>query len=149
MPKFNPSYNGSYYLERLYNQELAISLIGSAVEYLKTIEFDAIAFSGMSGALSAIPIAYKLNKPLILVRKKSDTPKTRHSNCEVEGCNNARTYIIIDDFISSGATVKYILKQMWKFTPSAKCLGVVELNSFGRGAGHCKLTDIKYLKEKE
>lgn len=71
-------------------------------------EFDAIAFSGMSGALYAIPVANALNKELLIVRKKEG----HHSGMKMEGyystSNDAR-YIIIDDFTDSGTTLVRII----------------------------------------
>ncbi len=76
--------------------------------------FDAIAFAGMSGAIIAPMVAYKLNKPLIVVRKESDTSISgnSHSSRMVEGCIFARTYLIIDDFIDTGNTIKRIIDQI-------------------------------------
>lgn len=70
--------------------------------------FDAVAFTGMSGALIAPDIADKLKKQLILVRKKDK----KHSCYDVEGYYGGSKYIIIDDGISSGDTIKYIKKQI-------------------------------------
>lgn len=66
--------------------------------------FDAIAVSGYSAALVAPIIAHRMKKNLILVRKDSES---RHSTYLVEGPVNQR-YIIIDDIIDSGHTLKFI-----------------------------------------
>ncbi len=68
-------------------------------------EFDAIAVRGMSGSLVGPQIAMNLDKQLIIVRKE-----TSHSCSKVEGyfSNNTR-YIIVDDFIGTGATVRSII----------------------------------------
>lgn len=95
-----------------------------AIKALKRREFDAIAFRGMSGAVAAPTIALALHKNLILVRK--DEEKT-HSTYVVEGCNSTLRYVIIDDFMVTGDTVRAIRKQVFKFAPQAQCIGVLAI----------------------
>lgn len=75
------------------------------------IKFDSIAFTGMSGALIAPLVAYKLKKNLVMVRKPSDE---NHSNMTVEAENVGNRYIIIDDLIFSGKTIINLVKTMDK-----------------------------------
>jgi adenine/guanine phosphoribosyltransferase-like PRPP-binding protein len=69
-------------------------------------KFDTIAFRGMSGALVVPEVAAKINKPMLMIRKSDG----HHSSWSVEGNTNLKSYIIIDDLIASGATVKNILE---------------------------------------
>lgn len=69
-------------------------------------KFDAIAFRGMSGAIVSGCVALSINKSLIMVRKPGD--KT-HSGLKVEGDYNAKRYVIVDDLISSGDTVREMI----------------------------------------
>lgn len=71
------------------------------------IKFDSIAFTGMSGALIAPLVAYKLKKNLVMVRKPSDK---NHSSMTVEAENVGKRYIIIDDLIFSGKTIINLVK---------------------------------------
>ncbi len=66
------------------------------------LKFDAIACRGVSGLLIAPIVAMRLNKTLIVVRKGEKT----HSCYVVEGDHAAKRYLILDDFIASGATVR-------------------------------------------
>lgn len=91
-----------------------------ASAFLSDLDFDSIAFRGMSGALIAPAVAANLNKNIILVRKN----ETRYSTLEVEGPIGPQKYIIIDDFVHTGATVKAILEAIKKFEPLAKCQGL-------------------------
>jgi hypothetical protein len=78
-------------------------------------DFDAFAFRGNSGALLAAPLAVKMEKSLILVRKTKDTS---HSGLLVEGDLGARRYIIVDDMICSGDTVRAIISgihKVWEY----------------------------------
>jgi orotate phosphoribosyltransferase len=88
-------------------------------------QYDSIAFMGMSGALIAVPIAQSLRKPLIMVRKNI---KDCHSRCTVEGNIACKNYIIIDDLICSGDTVKRVQKKIFEWAPRAHCVGVLEVN---------------------
>lgn len=76
--------------------------------------FDAIAFSGMSGAAVAPILAYLLSKGLIIVRKQSDLEADNsHATGVVEyGGSEWQRVLIVDDFVSSGSTVKRIMEKI-------------------------------------
>lgn len=126
----------AYYLMNVLPLANMIKQSKMAVKALKNYEFDAIAFTGLSGALTAIPVSLALKKPLIAVRKPRDD---RHSSRLVEGYIKAKTYIILDDFVASGATARRIYKAIKEFSPNAKCLGVLEVSN---------INDIKLAKYK-
>ena len=94
--------------------------IEAAVHVLKHYEFDALAFRGMSGALIAPSVALRLNKSMILVRKENDDS---HSGMCAEGDKTARTYIIIDDFQSTGYTAHKTFKGVQTFAPNSVFIG--------------------------
>jgi adenine/guanine phosphoribosyltransferase-like PRPP-binding protein len=96
-----------------------------SVEALKNHKFDTIAFSGMSGAILAPAVALKMNKALALVRKMADSS---HSKSRVEGNCAVNKYVIIDDFIETGATRDYIQEMMSGFAPKAKCIGLLAVS---------------------
>ncbi len=102
--------------------------ITKAAKFLKAngIEFDAIAFRGLSGALLAAPLAARLKKELILVRKDED--KT-HSAFRVEGFRATKRYIIADDLISTGATCQAITEAIKNFAYHAVCVGALVFNN--------------------
>lgn len=94
---------------------------------VRKMNFDTIVFRGMSGALIAPTIAHKLNKNLLLVRKKDEG---RHSTYEIEGFTNIKKFIIIDDIICSGNTVAQIFKSLSaKDIDPTKCQSLVLYNS--------------------
>ncbi len=78
------------------------------------IQFDTVVFRGMSGALIAPIVAHKLGKNLILCRKKSDDSHSGQGICE--GWRGNCQYIIIDDFICSGATIRATLDAMKQYS---------------------------------
>lgn len=89
------------------------------------LEFDSIAFSGMSGAMFAPLLAHVLKKELVMVRKGADLPDRGHSAFVVEGYAAVKRYVIVDDLVSTGATVKYIHGHILQdFANDAKCVGV-------------------------
>ena len=95
------------------------------------LEFDAIAFSGMSGAMFAPILAHILKKEIIMVRKRADMPERGHSSFGVEGYAAAKRYVIVDDLVSTGTTARYIHGHISQdFAPDAACVGV-----------YCYLTD--------
>lgn len=85
------------------------------VRLKKELKFDAIAFSGSSGSAVAFSLAAKHKIPLIYVRKRNEKS---HSYSQVE-CNvkdlQIKTYLIVDDFVDSGATLDYITNTITKF----------------------------------
>jgi adenine/guanine phosphoribosyltransferase-like PRPP-binding protein len=86
------------------------------------LEFDAIACRGLSALLIAPIVAMRLGKSLIVVRKNGEK---NHSNMKVEGDHGARTYIILDDFIDSGDTVRAIGESIHKENKEMKCVGFI------------------------
>jgi len=72
-------------------------------------DFDTIAFSGNSGSLMSFPLAHRLNKEIMVVRKPRET-ESAYSCLMVEGIIPFnRRIIIIDDFVSTGKTIRYIV----------------------------------------
>ena len=106
-----------------------LKLTTKAAKFLKTKNFDTIAFRGMSGAMVAPLLATKTDKNLMMVRKpKSDC----HSKKIVEGYRRVKTYIIVDDFVDSGLTFVEIYYAIQSYAPSAKCLGILSVSeNFG------------------
>lgn len=74
--------------------------------------FDAIMYRGMSGAGVATTIGYLLNKPLIMVRKETNSC---HSHALIEGAIKANRVIIIDDCISTGNTLATMVRDFFDF----------------------------------
>lgn len=123
-PKHKPEYDHCDYLRNLLPTNRLKKTTERAVAALNREgkDFDAIAFRGMSGALAAIPVALALGKPMLMVRKQTED---NHSGMLVEGDKAAKTYIIIDDFQSSGETARAIRTAIKGFAPEAECLGVM------------------------
>jgi hypoxanthine phosphoribosyltransferase len=80
-------------------------------EFQKTTKVDAIAIRGLSGSLIGGILSHKLGIPLMCVRKGKS-----HSDYRVETFLTEYkpeiNYIIIDDLICSGGTIKAIIKEV-------------------------------------
>jgi hypothetical protein len=99
--------------------------IAVSVKFLKTKDFDAIAFRGLSGGLFAPILAFKMKKTLLAVRKGEGS----HSDQMVEGDFAAKRYIIVDDFIAGGSTVYNIMKEIHdELHGKAECVGFFGYN---------------------
>lgn len=115
----------SEYLSKFLNPNKLKRYTDLAVKCLSRFEFDAIAFTGMSGALVAPGIAMAMQKPLIMVRKGKG--KNCHSYMTVEGDAAAKSYVIVDDFVATGNTVNRVIRKIKNFAPNAKCIGTLEI----------------------
>jgi hypothetical protein len=99
------------YLRPIYDPELYIETVDQLVTYCKGFadEFDAVAFTGTSGAAVGYILATFLHKPVICVRKRAEK---NHSPYVVEGYYGSKNYLIVDDLIGSGDTMCRIVKEI-------------------------------------
>lgn len=119
---------------------------------------DYIAVCGSSGNLIAGAVSIISRIPILLVRKENEKC---HSYYTVEFQSNKKKtpkYVIIDDFISSGETINYIIKTIKSGIdhsevnyPKFKLLGVVLYNDwsvqeFLSEEGDGKVCNIAYVK---
>jgi adenine/guanine phosphoribosyltransferase-like PRPP-binding protein len=115
------------YLGSVYGKEF-LKLVPKAVKKLRSIKrkypFDAIAFTGSSGAALAYPLSYLLKMPLIHVRKGN----SHYGMGKIEGTISSKHYIIVDDFIETGSTIKRIIKNISAET-NAKPIGILLYSS--------------------
>jgi hypothetical protein len=98
-------------------------VIDKLIAQLQHKQFDAVAFRGVSGALVAPVIAYMMKKPLIAVRKDEPSHADRGRIVESGIEQDEFTYIIVDDFVSTGTTLAVVMAEIAKVFPKAKCLG--------------------------
>lgn len=85
---------------------------------LEAIEFDVIAGTESRGFIFGAPLAYKLKKPFVPVRKKGKLPREtvsktyalEYGTAEIEIHKDAivpgQKVVIVDDLIATGGTVK-------------------------------------------
>lgn len=113
---------GSSHTCRVLNHKVRTKIIIKAVCDLRKIsdEFDSIACCGTSGLMVVPQVAELLNKNIVLVRKKNDKC---YSDFTVEGVKPFR-YIILDDLICSGNTVRHIQRSIRNEYERTKCIGL-------------------------
>ena len=112
---------GAAHTSRILNHKYRNKIIINAYAKLNKLDiyYDAIACCGTSGLMVVPQIAELLKKNIIVVRKQKDG----YSDFMVEG-THTNHYIIIDDLICSGGTIKHIIKNIKAETPRSKCVGV-------------------------
>jgi len=90
------------------------------------VDFNTIAFTGFSGAMVVPMLCVMLNKYPFVVRKADEHA---HSYLKVEGPTGADiNYIIVDDLMSTGTTVHYVLETIAAKRSEAKCVGLFLYN---------------------
>lgn len=130
------------YLDSIYTRRFT-KLVPKTINLIKTYrrkhDFDAIAFTGSSGAALAYPASFLLKIPLIHVRKSDGS----HYQDPIEGSMSSKRYLIVDDMISSGYTVNRIISTIKdNYKHYAKPVGICLFNSPPCSCGECDL--LKY-----
>jgi adenine/guanine phosphoribosyltransferase-like PRPP-binding protein len=113
---------GASHTSRVLNHKYRNTVIIKAVCELRKIsdDFDSIACAGISGLIVVPQIAELLQKNIVIIRKDSDE---RYSEFVIEGVTPFK-YIIVDDLICSGKTVRHIKNTIKAETPRSHCIGV-------------------------
>ena len=137
------------YLGKVYDVNKFQIMIGKLVkkicEFKRKNPFEAIAFTGTSGAAAAYAVSYKLKIPLICVRKKD----RNHYGQSIEGATSAASYIILDDFIAGGSTVRRIIETLAKnhhrkpLKLERKPVGIFLYDDYGR---YTELDDVPIIR---
>jgi hypothetical protein len=131
----DPKYQTGYlnYVMETHRMKQTVHLAEEALAPILH-QFQAFAFRGLSGALVAPLLAVHFDKSLIAVRKETEPS---HGCCYVLGDRAAKSYLIVDDQISSGTTIRWIFKHIKKWAPEMTCFGCLCINSL-----HCFKGDI-------
>lgn len=84
-----------------------------SVDFIKgmKLNFEAIAVCGVSGMVFGSLISYALDKPLWVIRKKNERTHSSN-NLECGYFKDIESYLIIDDLIESGKTVRHIITRV-------------------------------------
>ena len=85
------------------------------------VGFTTIAVCGTSGLLVGPTIADRMKKKIAVIRKST---KICHSDNSVES-EIIKQYIIIDDLVFIGETVRNIVDKIENQYPNARCVGLV------------------------
>ena len=100
------------------NEKAFVHCINQIVERSKNFKFNKIAAVESRGFVFASAVSYKLEKPLVMMRKKNKLPAEKHSvDFELEygkatievhkdSISNGDKVLIIDDLIATGGTAE-------------------------------------------
>lgn len=116
-----PQYVHADYLGYLIPTDKLRETVRAMSEALKPYDFDALAFTGVSGMLIGPPIAMALDKSMLVVRKE----RSGHSSLIVEGDLGARRYVFVDECIASGDTYRRVKEQIEEARCAAECIGAL------------------------
>lgn len=100
-------------------------------ENFRKVEPPTIVGIGLSGAIIACQIATRIDCNLCLVRKFT----TSHTLMSIEAEEDFTKYVIVDDQIATGETIRNIRTKLG----TRKCLGIVLFNvgKISCGYSHC------------
>lgn len=118
------------YLKTLFAPELLKNAVHNTLvlgEQLKMeLGFDTIVCSGTSGLAMGFILAHALGLPVLCVRKKNDgSHYSTYQPSSLEGYLGVNRYLIVDDFIATGATVNYIIRSIEEELPQAECVAML------------------------
>lgn len=88
-----------------------------------------LVVTGISGMAIGVPLAFQLNLEFCVVRKKGDSDNASH---RIEGYIPIGEFLILDDLVSSGNTIKRITDAIKGVSPDARCIGIILYNDPGR-----------------
>lgn len=102
---------------------------------LKKKPFDAFAYMGSSGAAFAYILGMHFKIPVLYVRKKGE--KSHGNKIESNTRSSIRSYLIIDDMVDSGNTLRYIVNTIDKYAKdnsleAPECVGAFLYSYEGR-----------------
>lgn len=111
---------GASHTSIVLNHQFRNMIVMEAVRKLRPHDFDAIVACGTSGLIVVPQVAEILDKHILVVRK----PKEQcYSEFSTEGVAPHR-YVILDDLICSGNTIKHIKRTIKNEYPFSKCIGI-------------------------
>lgn len=112
---------GAAHTCKVLNHKARNKIIIKAVCDLRKINasFDSIACCGVSGLMVVPQIAELLNKHIVVIRKPDEKC---YSDFPMEGVTPFR-YVIVDDLVCSGSTIKHIKNTIYEDCPKAQCIG--------------------------
>jgi adenine/guanine phosphoribosyltransferase-like PRPP-binding protein len=71
-------------------------------------KFDAIVVTGMSGVVVGAPVALRLKKPLVILRKSGDNTHHRRNRGVIGYKHIHKSLLFLDDFEDSGETARRV-----------------------------------------
>lgn len=98
----------------VFDQKMLPAVVRGVIKQIKKLQADAIVVSGHSGLVVGSIVAYQMKIPLVAVRKLREKPKGDNNRVNCVLRKTVKKYVILDDLISDGDTVKNIIKEIKK-----------------------------------
>ena len=111
---------GCEHTRLVLNHNNRTMMVMNTIKDLREYDFDSIVCCGTSGLIIAPQVCEILNKEIVIVRKDHEK---RYSPFVIEGILGSR-FVFLDDLVCSGATLRYVIKNIKEEHPYAKCVGV-------------------------
>lgn len=119
-------------------------ILEEAVARLSSITFDTIVCRGRSGLAFAAPLAFLLDKELVVLNKMGSSHDM--GKLAVAPDANVKNFIVVDDFMASGETINICLTVMLETYPKAKRVGVYLYRHYNSTSSiDCKGTKLRLL----
>ena len=114
------------YLACLFVPQSFTETVARTLKDLEAIQdkFDFIAFRGLSGSLIAFVICHTLKKGMVVVRKDKKDEQCHSVNLVESEKDDIGRYVILDDQISTGATLRTILEKIKGAGLKGDCVGI-------------------------
>lgn len=109
------TFYGNQYSVELYRKDIRKQALWVAKHLEKVLQHfnaDSVAVTGHSGIIVASAALMLVDFPLMIVRKEGE--ETHGFSIEGRGDHHYRKYIILDDFVSTGNTVRNIETRITK-----------------------------------
>lgn len=151
MPRSETFYNTSYSalgLTRGHFRNLCQRLAEELPDLMHKVGADAIAVRGTSGVSVAFGLRMLSDIPTIVVKKEGENSHGASVTAVGDDWANVARYLIVDDFVASGATVHAIRQRMGR----AECVGVLSYanasvaTSVLRREDHLALGQLPYFR---
>lgn len=107
-----------------YVRNVRENIVEKCMGAIRSIDFDTLAFSGMSGVSIGMILAHSMRKEIIVARKPGEHHRA-HVHNEAEGYRFANRYIIVDDFVASGITCARVIRAVRRISPGANLVGIL------------------------
>jgi adenine/guanine phosphoribosyltransferase-like PRPP-binding protein len=108
------------YMGRVFDPQELSDTVKLCKKALQKVEFDSFVFRGTSGLVVGAPLALQCKKPFGVVHKPGG-----HSDKGYKGFRKPGRYVIVDDFIESGATMRKILRDKVLKERGGKCVAIL------------------------